>query len=117
MSKLGPDRIVSDYLSGWRLHVVIACLFWGSFVMALDTNIINVALPVITAEFHDLEGYARYGSAYLLTLTAFQPIYGSLFKYFQTDIVYRAAIFSFEGRHLGCISPLSVRSLIVDARI
>lgn len=46
--------------------------------MALDTNIINFALPVITTEFHDLEGYAWYGSVYLLTLTAFQPIYGSL---------------------------------------
>lgn len=89
----------SGYLSGWRLYIVIACLFWGSFVMALDTNIINVALPVITTEFHDLEGYAWYGSVYLLTLTAFQPVYGSLFKYFQTDIVYRSAIFSFEGTY------------------
>lgn len=86
-----------NYLSGWRLHAVIGCLFWGAFLIALDTNIINVALPVISSDFEALEDFAWYGSAYLLTLTAMQPIYGSLYKYFRTDVVYRAVIVLFEG--------------------
>ncbi|KAK8093355.1 hypothetical protein PG997_000040 [Apiospora hydei] len=86
----------SQYLAGWRLHVVIACLFFGSFLIALDTNIINVAIPHISSEFRALNDVAWYGSAYLLTITAFQPIYGSMYKYFPTDIVYRVSISIFE---------------------
>ena len=92
----GPDS-PQVYLSGWRLVVVIACLFFGALLMALDTNILNTAIPKISTEFHSLEDVAWYGTAYLLTITAFQPIYGSLYKYFTTDVVYRISIVVFEG--------------------
>lgn len=85
------------YLSSWRLGVVITCLFFGAFLIALDTNIINVAVPKISSEFHSLQDVAWYGTAYLLTITAFQPIYGSLYKFFDTDVVYRVSILIFEG--------------------
>lgn len=89
----------SNYLAGWKLYIVIACLFFGSFVIALDTNIINVAIPSITSEFEALQDVAWYGSGYLLTVTAFQPVYGSTYKYFRTDVVYRLSIFVFESMH------------------
>ncbi|KAI0897020.1 hypothetical protein F4806DRAFT_495527 [Annulohypoxylon nitens] len=53
-------------ISGWRLHVVIACLFMGSFLIAIDTNIINVAIPKISSDFKAPQGVAWYGTAYLL---------------------------------------------------
>ena len=84
------------YLSSWRLCIVITSLFFGAFLIALDTNIINVAVPRISDEFHSLQDVAWYGTAYLLTITAFQPIYGSLYKYFNTDVVYRMSIMIFE---------------------
>ncbi|KAL9605494.1 MAG: hypothetical protein Q9179_001300 [Wetmoreana sp. 5 TL-2023] len=68
------------YLTGWRLAVVITCLFFGALLIALDTNIINVAVPKISSQFHSLQDVAWYGTAYLLAITAFQPIYGSLYK-------------------------------------
>jgi len=66
--------------------------------IALGTNIINVAVPKISDKFRSLQGVAWYGTAYLLTITAFQPIYGSLYKYFNTDVVYRISIIIFKGR-------------------
>lgn len=87
----------STNLEGWRLGVVIASLFFGSFLIALDTNIVNVAIPRISTDFHALDDVLWYGTAYLLTITAFQPIYGSIYKFFNTTVVYRLSILTFEG--------------------
>lgn len=88
----------SGYLSSWLLGIVIACLFFGAFLIALDTSVVNVAIPKISSEFHSFGDVAWYGTAYLLTITAFQPIYGSLYKFFSTDVVYRISIVIFEGK-------------------
>lgn len=60
-------------------------------------NIIGVAIPKITTEFNSLDDIAWYGSAYLLTVTAFQPLFGSLYKFFNTKITYLTSIVIFEG--------------------
>jgi MFS family permease len=92
------------YLEGWQLYIVIASLFFGTFLVALDTNILNVAVPKISTDFHTLDDVAWYGTSYLVALTAFQPIYGSLYKLFNTTIVYRLAIVVFEGE---CTIPIT----------
>lgn len=90
---------------------MIACLFFGSFLIALDTNIINVALPKISSDFEALQDVAWYGTAYLVTITAFQPIYGSMYTYFRTDIIYRLSIFIFES--MPRILPISISRLTI----
>lgn len=85
------------HLHSWRLAVVIASLCLGTFLLALDMNIIGVAVPKITSTFHSLEDVAWYGSVYLLTLTAFQPLFGNLYKYFGTKAIYLSSIALFEG--------------------
>ncbi|KAI1130787.1 MFS general substrate transporter [Nemania abortiva] len=107
----------SNYLTGWKLHVVIACLFFGSFVIALDTNIINVAIPHISTEFKALQDIAWYGSAYLLTVTAFQPVYGSMYKFFNTNVVYRLSIFIFEIGSILCAAAPNSRVFIVGRAV
>lgn len=89
----------SPYLSGWRLGMVITSLYLGTFVMALDTNIIGVAVPKISSEFQALEDVAWYGSAYLLTITAFQPAFGTMYKFFSVEGTYRICIVVFEGEY------------------
>jgi MFS family permease len=49
----------------------------------LDTNILNVAVPRISTDFMVLDDVAWYGTAYLVTITAFQPVYGSMYRYFD----------------------------------
>ena len=92
LRSLGPQ-----YLKGWRLATVILSLYLGAFVMALDTNIINVAVPKITSDFHSLEDVAWYGSAYLLTVTSFQPAFGNLYKFFDIEKTYKGCIITFES--------------------
>jgi len=58
-------------------------LAFGTFLMALDTTIITVAIPAISTEFKALDKVGWIGSAYLITLTAFQPIAGSCYKSFD----------------------------------
>ena len=85
------------HLQSWKLAVVISSLCLGTFLVALDMNIIGVAVPKITSEFDSLEDIAWYGEVYPLTVTAFQPFFGNLYKFFNTKVVYMSSIVLFEG--------------------
>lgn len=86
------------YLSRWRLAIVTASLCLGTFLVAIDTTIISVAIPKIATDFTALEDIGWYGSAYLLTVTAFQPAFGSIFRLFDAKSSYLISILIFEGR-------------------
>lgn len=66
-------------LSSWNLGIVIASLCLGTFLIAFDVNIIGVAVPRITTTFHSLDDVGWYGSAYLLTVTAFEYVEAEMF--------------------------------------
>jgi MFS family permease len=86
------------YLRSWRLAIVVGSLFLGIFLFGLDVTIIGVAIPKITTEFGSLNKVAWYGSAYLLTVTAFQPSFGNLYRYFNAKVVYLVSLVVFEGK-------------------
>ncbi|KAK8129266.1 MFS general substrate transporter [Apiospora kogelbergensis] len=90
------------YLRSWRLAVVITSLCFGILLLGLDMNIIGVAIPRITTDFHSLNDIAWYGSAYLLTITAFQPLFGNLYKFFNAKAVYIASLLIFEVGSVIC---------------
>ena len=85
------------HLQSWKLPTVIGSLCLGIFLLGLDMNIIGVAVPRITTDFRSLNDIAWYGSAYLLTITAFQPFFGNLYKYFNAKAMYLASLILFEG--------------------
>ena len=87
----------TNQLASWRLVTVIGSLCLGVFLFGLDVNIVTVAIPHITTEFRSLPDIAWYGLAYLLTLTAFQPLFGNLYKYFNAKVVYMISLALFEG--------------------
>lgn len=86
------------YPAGLRLTVILSSLFFGTFLVAIDTTIVSVAIPKISTQFHALEDVGWYGSAYLITITALQPAAGTIYKLFDVKLVYLAAIAVFEGR-------------------
>ena len=92
-----PPSLSQPYLTSWRLAIVIASLGLSTCLVALDTSIIGVAVPKISTVFSSLDDIAWYGSAYLLTVTAFQPTFGNLYKFFNVKAVFLASIVIFEG--------------------
>jgi hypothetical protein len=100
-SPIGQD-LDSDpsYLHSWRLFVVTLSLCLGAVLYGLDMNIIGVAAPVITTEFHSLEDVSWYSASYLLTITAFQPCFGNVYKYFSVKAVFAGSIVFFESAYM-----------------
>ncbi|KAF2691971.1 efflux pump antibiotic resistance protein [Lentithecium fluviatile CBS 122367] len=97
-----------DYLHSWRLALVTTSLCLGTLLVAIDTTIIAVAVPEISTYFQAFEDIQWYGSAYLLTVTAFQPAYGSIYRYFGAKEVYLLSVLIFEvGSILCAAAPTS----------
>lgn len=108
-----------EYPTGFRLAVILISLFLGTFLVAVDTTIVSVAIPKISTEFHTLSDVGWYGSAYLISITALQPAGGTIYKFFNVKLVYLASILVFEGVLLvvfHCPSPLIEHLLILFKR-
>lgn len=91
------DASTPESLTSWRLYTVIACLLCGQFLIALDTNVITVALPTISADFKDLTTVAWYSTVYILAVTMFQPLFGAAYKHWNAATLDQITIFIFEG--------------------
>lgn len=101
-------NLQAAYLHGWRLAIVISSLCFGTLLVAIDTTIIAVVVPSISTDFQAFNDIQWYGSAYLLTVTAFQPAFGALFRYFSAKRVYLASVLIFEiGSVLCAAAPNS----------
>lgn len=71
------------------------------------------ALGAITAEFLSVKDIGWYGSSYLLTTTALQPLFGKLYNIFSVKYVFLAAVFIFEVGSLVCaLAPSSTAFII-----
>ncbi|KAF2235510.1 MFS general substrate transporter [Viridothelium virens] len=112
-----PRAGESPYLKGWRLGIVITSLFLGAFLIALDTNIVGVAIPKISTEFDALQDISWYGSAYLLTITAFQPMLGTFYRFFAVEKTYKGSIVVFEIGTTICAAAVSSEMFIVGRAI
>ena len=62
----------ADYPSGVVLAAIIAALMMSIFLIALDMSIVATAIPKITDEFKGLDKVSWYGSAFFMTVAAFQ---------------------------------------------
>ncbi|MDQ1681613.1 MAG: hypothetical protein QOH99_154, partial [Frankiaceae bacterium] len=59
---------------------------------ALDQTVVATALPRVTAELGGLTSYTWLAIAYLLTATAFTPLYGRLSDHFGRRAPYLVAL-------------------------
>ncbi|KAK4643456.1 hypothetical protein QC761_0068030 [Podospora bellae-mahoneyi] len=105
-----PPRDDSNmvYPTGLKLYLIISSLCLSVFLVALDQTIIAPALGAITTEFSSVRDIGWYGAGYLLTTTALQPCYGSLYRMFSVKYTYLVAVFIFEIGSLICaVAPTS----------
>ncbi|KAM0721945.1 hypothetical protein Q7P37_002871 [Cladosporium fusiforme] len=83
------------------------------FMRALDNTIISTAIPKITDDFKAINDVGWYGSAYLLTICAFQLFFGKLYTFFSVKWVYLIALVIFEIGSAVCgAAPNSIALII-----
>ncbi|KAK0730372.1 major facilitator superfamily domain-containing protein [Lasiosphaeris hirsuta] len=87
------------------------------FLISIDRTIISTAIPYITGEFQSTPDIGWYGSAYLLTACAFQPVFGRIYMLFSIKKAYLSAMFLFELGSLLCGAAPNSMTLIVGRAI
>ncbi|KAJ9626359.1 hypothetical protein H2203_003991 [Taxawa tesnikishii (nom. ined.)] len=107
----------STYASGLKLLSIVTAVVLSVFLVALDMTIVATAIPRITDQFHSLDDAGWYGSAFFLTVAAFQSSWGKAYKYFPLKVVFLLSIAVFELGSLICgVAPNST-ALIVGRAI
>lgn len=107
----------SDFPSGVALFSIMAAVGLSIFLVALDLTIVATAIPRITDEFHSLSDVGWYGSAFFLTVAAFQATWGKAYKYFPLKPTYLLSIFVFELGSLICAVSKNSTTLIVGRAV
>lgn len=101
------------YPSGFKLAFLLASIFVSMFLVSLDRLIISTAIPQITDDFHSVTDIGWYGSAYLLSNSAFQLMYGKVYTFFSIKAVFLTAIALFEiGSAICGAAPNSVAFIV-----
>ncbi|EGX88301.1 MFS transporter, putative [Cordyceps militaris CM01] len=96
------------YPGVWHYSLLAFALLLAMFLVALDVSIIATAIPTITAEFHSVSQIGWYGSAFFMSLAAFQAFWGKAYKYFALKIVFLSCIGIFEiGSLMAALAPNS----------
>ncbi|KAF4989097.1 hypothetical protein FGRMN_9339 [Fusarium graminum] len=114
-SKPDPESVEDEtkYPRGLKLAAIILSNMVAMFLVALDRTIIATAIPRITDDFNALGDISWYASAYLITSSATQLLWGRIFTFYPTKTVYLVAIFFFELGSLLCgVAPNSVSFII-----
>ncbi|KAJ3119443.1 hypothetical protein HK100_000316 [Physocladia obscura] len=104
-------------LSKFAFAMVFVGLALGVFLASLDQTIVAVALQAIAAEFDNLDQINWIATGYLLTSTAFIPVYGQLADILGRKTSFLLAISIFEIGSLLCGVAVSMNMLIAARAI
>ncbi|KAI9852710.1 MAG: hypothetical protein M1838_005905 [Thelocarpon superellum] len=106
-----------DYPTAWRLVPIIIALILSIFLVALDMTIVATAIPRITDDFKSLDQVGWYGSAFFLTVAAFQSTWGKAYKYFWLKSTFLLSVGIFELGSLICAVAQNSTTLIVGRAV
>ncbi|KAJ3497078.1 hypothetical protein NLG97_g2182 [Lecanicillium saksenae] len=103
----------AEYPKGVEAFSIMAALILTITLISLDQTIVATAIPKITDQFHSLDDISWYGSAYFVTLGAFQSTWGKVYKYFPLKISFLVSIFIFElGSLIAAVAPNSTTLIV-----
>ncbi|TLS21016.1 uncharacterized protein PpBr36_10748 [Pyricularia pennisetigena] len=91
-----------EYRNALQTNLLALGLCLGMFVVALDNTVIAIAIPKITTDFHSLDNTGWYGSAYMLTNCALQPMFGKFYTHFDVKWTYLSSLAVFEFGSVLC---------------
>lgn len=85
--------------------------------MSQDRIIIATALPRITDTFHSLSSLGWYASAYMLSSSATQLLFGRLYLVFSSKAVFLSALVLFEAGSVLCAAAPSSAAFIAGRAV
>lgn len=101
-----------EYISGIKLTLVLTAITIVYFLVMLDTTIVATAIPYITNDFHSLLDVGWYGSAYLLSSSALQPLSGKVYSKLNSKWCFVVYLVIFEIGSVICAVASSSTMLI-----
>ncbi|GAA5898910.1 MDR family MFS transporter [Sporobolomyces salmoneus] len=101
------------YLPVKRLIIVFASLQLAVFLSFLDQTIVSTCLPAISTAFDAGRSSSFVAAAYLLTSSAFQPIWARLSDVFGRKVTLIACVTGFAIGSLACAVAQTMIQLIV----
>lgn len=72
------DSELKSNLTQTQHRLLISSLFMAAFLAALDTTVVTTLLTVIASDLKSVESISWIATAYLLSCSAFQPLFGKL---------------------------------------
>ncbi|KAK8048071.1 hypothetical protein PG996_016135 [Apiospora saccharicola] len=78
MSPIPPPHTAQPAAKGWRFWAIFPPLSIATFLVGLDSTVISSALPLIALNLHTGDNYVWVINGYLLTSTAFLPLWAQL---------------------------------------
>ncbi|KAI6893441.1 MFS general substrate transporter [Hortaea werneckii] len=102
-----------EYPPTREVVVVVIAILLALFLNALDRTIVATAIPAITNEFDSLQDIGWYGSAYMLTASCFQLLFGRIYTFYTPKYVFLLLIGFFEvGSAICGAAPNSVAFIV-----
>jgi EmrB/QacA subfamily drug resistance transporter len=103
----------SNTLNGKAYLLAVGVVLVGLFMSVMDTVIVNIALPSITAYFGNTISESQWVvTSYLITSTAFMIVFGKLSAYTGLKKMFLGGIALFTVSSLGCSMASSLLMLI-----
>jgi EmrB/QacA subfamily drug resistance transporter len=107
------ENYVLYEVTGGKLYAITFALAIVCLLGSLDMTVVATALPTIAKEFGDISGYTWVITSYMLSSTAFQPMYGKMADIFGRRACVLFAIIIFTGSSIFCGLSNSMDMLIV----
>lgn len=83
-----------------QVYIVVSSLFMASYLAALDTTVVTTLLTEIASDLNAISSISWIATAYLLSCSAFQPLFGKLSDIFGRKVLLLLCSFSFA---IGCL--------------
>ncbi|KND91004.1 putative HC-toxin efflux carrier TOXA [Tolypocladium ophioglossoides CBS 100239] len=102
-----------EYPGGVQVALIMTCILCAIFLMSLDRTIIATAIPTMTDEFNSINDIGWYGSAFMLTTSCFQLLWGKVYTFYPAKYVFLALLGLFEvGSAICGAAPNSIAFII-----
>jgi MFS family permease len=89
-------------LRGVKIWIVVAGLYLGIYLVAIELTMLSTLIPTLTDEFASLNDVSWYESAYVLALCVFIPLVGKTYEQLPNKLVYLSFMVVFELGVLIC---------------